>query len=347
MNKRRFFVIMGLLLATVAAGVLIAIYTYPRIPADAQGKIRLYTRNKPKAEVTVAVLSDTGDEVFAYGHDGRPIPVPDRVYELGDITMTFTGAIAAKAISEGALSPYDRLGDLLPLNRAAYSPAFYELVTHSSAYSSYAPDVYSDPLHTRNPYSGITANHLVAEMNAFKLSYRPPYLYSYSRFGAAAAGAALSEIYDVDFYSILTIFAQQELGLTHTFIPLGDDAHKGWKWQTTDAYLASSSLASTVGDMAAYARLYLNDAVPYLSLAGNAIYEANAENSIGHFWNLSDKGRVLWHAGETDHSSAAILIDRTNRIAVIVLSNYRNDRFGSATDIAEACLLEKRETLYR
>ena len=346
MNRKHVLTVFSIMLAVLAAGILIASRSHPLIPPDAVGKVRLYTRNKPKAEITVAVLSDAGTDIFAFGHDGIQIPVPDRFYELGDVTMTFTGAIAAKAITDGKLSPYDRLGDILPLSRAAYSPTVYELLTHSSAYSAYAPDISGVFSRRGNPYSGITSNDLVREMDGFKLSYKPPYLYSYSRFGAAAVGAILSQIYDVDFYSILTIFAREELGLKHTFISLDESVRKGWIWKNSDAYIASSSLASTIGDMVAYARLYLNDAYDFLSLAGDATYEVNAENSMGYFWNLSDRGRILWHAGETGHYASALMIDRVNRIAVIVLSNYGNDRFGSAADIAGAFLREKREANY-
>ena len=68
-------------------------------------------------------------------------------------------------------------------------------------------------------------------MNNFKLTFKPPYLYSYSRFGTAAAGACLSQVYDVDFYSILTIFASEELGLKHTFVSLDNSVENGWVWK--------------------------------------------------------------------------------------------------------------------
>lgn len=336
MNKKRFLIFLLAIFTVLAAGICIAVFTHPAIPSDAEQMITVYTRNKPGAELTVAVITPEGTEIKAYGHDGARISVPDRYYEIGDITKTFTGAIAAKAISDGRLSPNEEALSYLPLSRSAYSPTVFELLTHSSAYSGYAPGV--KKADRKNPYTGIDVNDLVSQMNSFKLTYKPPYLYSYSDFGAAAAGAMISSVYDVDFYSILTIFAQQELGLKHTFVATEKSVPDGWVWDPSDAYIASLGLTSTIGDMVAYARLYLNDEYSFLSLAADQSLEINAENWAGYLWNISGKGRLIGQAGETGHYASQILIDRANGIAVIVLSNYTNDRFGSVGDIALAVL---------
>ena len=341
-NKRRLLICILITAAILAAGTAIAWYTPVMIPAGFAGQMTAYTRNKPNAEVTVAVITDSGTEITAFGHDGIRIPVRERYYEIGDITSTFTGAIAAKAVAEGKLSPNERISELLPLSRAVYSPSVYELLTHSSAYSSYAPDLSGPASSGHNPYTGIDANRLVAEMNDFKLTYKPPYLYSYSRFGAAAAGACISQIYDVDFYSILTIFAGEELGLKHTFVALDNRVENGWVWDDGDAYIASLSLSSTIGDMAAYAKLYLGNGPDYLSLATDPSYEINMENDIGYFWNLTEHNSIIYHTGETGHYAAALIIDRDSRIAVIVLSNYRNDRYGNVYDLGRTLLEESR-----
>ena len=339
-NKRRLLISILITAVILATGIAIAWYTPVSIPDEFAGQIAIYTRNKPNAEVTVAVIKDGNTEISSYGHDGVRIPVRERYYEIGDITSTFTGAIAARAVAAGKLSPNERISELLPLPRAVYSPSIYELLTHSSAYSSYAPDLSGPANSKHNPYSGIDANRLVAEMNNFKLTFKPPYLYSYSRFGTAAAGACLSQIYDVDFYSILTIFASEELGLKHTFVSLDNRVENGWVWNDSDAYIASLSLTSTIGDMAAYAKLYLGNGPEYLSLATDPSYEINMENDIGYFWNLTEHNNIIYHTGETGHYAAALIIDREKRMAVVVLSNYRNDRYGNVYNIGRVLLEE-------
>ena len=127
--------------------------------------------------------------------------------------------------------------------------------------------------------------------------------------------------------------AQEELGLRHTFVALDKNAPDGWVWNNTDAYIASDGLTSTIGDMVAYARQYLNGEQEYLALATQPMVEINAESSSGYFWNISTGGDVFWHDGETGHYASFLLIDRDRHLAVIILSNYGNDRFGSIRDI--------------
>ena len=336
MKQKRLLIFALITAAVLALGICIAVFTRVPIPAGAENQIRVYTRNKPKAEVTVAVITPEGTDITAYGHDGVKIPVPDRAYEIGDITKTFTGAIAAKAVVDGKLSPNERVSEILPMSRAVYSPTVFELLTHSSAYSDYAPEIRHRILTGSNPYSGITAMDLLTQMHSFKLTYEPPYLYSYSDFGTAAAGAVISQVYDVDFYSILTIFAQEELGLRHTWVSLERSTDNGWIWKNTDAYLASDGLTSTIGDMVAYAKLYLSGEPDYLNLAAEPMVEINAEYSSGYQWNISNTGSFIWHDGETGHYASCLLIDREKHVAVVLLSNYANDRFGNIRDIAFA-----------
>ena len=340
MKQKRLLIFALITVLVLGSGIAIAAYTRVPIPMGAENQLRVYTRNKPDAEVTVAVITPGTTEITAYGHDGARIPVPDRFYEIGDITKTFTGAIAARAVEDGKLSPNERIAEILPISRAVYSPTVFELLTHSSAYSTYAPNLPHVRLSGKNPYAGISANDLVTQMRSFKLTYEPPYYYSYSNFGAAAAGAVISQVYDVDFYSILTIFAQEELGLRHTYVSLEKSVEHGWVWKNTDAYLASDGLTSTIGDMVAYARLYLSGEQSYLSLAAQPMVEINAEYSSGYFWNVWNTGNIIWHAGETGHYASWLLIDRDRGIAVILLSNYGNDRYGSLPDIGAAIYAE-------
>lgn len=341
-NKKRFFLFFLLTLAVLAAGISIALFTRVPIPSGFSEQLATYTRNKPDAQITIAVISEDGTEIQAYGHDGHIIPVPDRSYEIGTVTQTFTGAITAKAVTEGRLSPNETIASLLPLARAAYSPTVYELLTHSSAYSDYTPGASSlRSLLGRNPYSCIDINAVVSGINAFKLSYEPPYLYSPSPFGAAAMGAVISEVYDVDFYSILTIFAQTELGLSHTYVSLGRTVPNGWTWSTADAFLASCGLTSTIGDMVAYAKLFLTPEIDYIRLASEPFYEVNADTSLGFYWTLTNEDHLLSASGETAHYAAQLLIDRENHLAIVILSNYSNDRYGSVASLASALRAER------
>lgn len=324
--------------AVIAAAAAIVKFTAVPLPPSAAGKLALYTRNKPDAEITVAVVSDGETVISAYGHDGEKIPVPERSYEIGQITRTFTGALAAEAVRDGLLSLDDSVSDVLTLSKGTYSPTVLELLTHSSAYSDYAPGVSGEK--SSNPYYGITGNDIVASMNRFRLSYKPPYMYADSDYGAAVLGAVISKLYDVDFFSILTIFVQEKLGLEHTFVALEKCTENGWKWNTGDAYMASLGMTSDISDMVSYVKLYLAGSLPVIEMASDPLYEVNAESAEGYMWTVSRKGWILSQAGETGHYSAAVKIDKNNHTAVVVLSNYPDDRYGNTMDIAGALLEE-------
>ena len=99
MNRKRLLIAILVFLAVTAATIGIYVLTPVSLPSGVQDKITKYTRNKPRAELTVVTLTPGSTEVTAYGHDGERIPVTDRTYEIGGITRAFTGAIAAKAIA--------------------------------------------------------------------------------------------------------------------------------------------------------------------------------------------------------------------------------------------------------
>lgn len=340
MNRKRIIISILCIIAVIAATAAVYFFTLVPIPQDASSKIALYTRNKPDAELTVAVISPEGTRISAYGHDGVSIPVPERSYEIGGITRTFTGALAAKAAGEERLSFDDNVSSVLPLNAGNYSPSVFELLTHTSAFSDYAPGISGIPFGASNPYSGIDSYDVLVGINNFHLKYEAPYLYSCSDFGTAVLGMMISKAYDVDFYSILTIFTQEELGLHDTFINTG--TAPGWIWQTDDAYIASLGLSSTISDMVTYAKLYLASEYDFLSDAASPLQEINADASSGCMWNISDKGRIIGQSGETASGAAQIFICIPDGTAVIVLSNHRNDRYGDLSDIAMALLNENR-----
>ena len=338
MTRKRLLISILSTVLVIAAAVAIAVFTKVSVPSDAAAMLAFYTRNKPDAEVTVAVIHGGETEVKAYGHDGVPIAVPDRFYEIGEITRTFTGAVAAKAIADGYLRQDMPVSHILRLSGGTYTPTVFELLTHSSGYSDYSPDVSSSK--RSNPYSGIDGNDIVSAMNSFKLRSEPPYLYSDSDFGVAALAAVLSKAYNVDFYSILTLFIRNELNLENTYVSVEGTIADGWQWNYDDAYMASCGLTSNIRDMVSYAKLYLAGDIPFIAAASDPLYEVNADTAIGYLWTVSGKSWVLSQSGHTGHYSSSIVIDKTNGAAVIVLSNYPDDRYGSTEAIAQAYLDE-------
>lgn len=328
----------GGILAVIILITLIVSRTSVHIPAAASEKIAVYTRNKPNAEITVAVVEEDRETIYAYGHDGKSIPVPDRFYELGPVSRTFTGTIVAKAIEDGYLSLDTTVSDLLNLIPGAYQPTIYDLLTHSSAYGEYLPEV--SRRFRENPFRGVSGTDIVSSMNRFILKYNAPYLYCDSDFGVAVLSTLIAKAYDVDYYSILTLFIQNTLHLNNTYISVGGTIDHGWQWNYDDAYLGNSGLTSNITDMISYVRLFLDEPTSFLHRACDSLYEVNADFQTGYLWNISPKDWILSQSGSTGHYASSVMIDKNRGTGVIVLSNYPDDRYGTVSDIASAVLRE-------
>ncbi len=336
LGKKKIIIYSLILLAVILAGVLTAVLTKVSIPPLAQLRIALYTRNKPYAEVSVAVITPEGTDIRTYGHDGRMLEPSDRQYEIGAVTKTFTGALAARAVIRGEVSLSQDVSQFLPVSPGAYTPTLKDLVTHTSAYGPYMPEGGGK---NGNPYSGINDFDVLYAMNGYKLTYEAPYIYSYSDFGTAAVGIMLGDLYREDFCTVLNDFVHLDLGLRNTTVCLDTPLKNGWKWLPNDAYIASFGLVSTIQDMAQYVKQYLNGGTDYLDLSIIPLKEINEDSSIGYFWAVSKSG-LVGHGGETEHYSSQIYMDPVRGTAVIVLSNYGTDKYGSVRDIAEAIIRE-------
>ena len=338
--KKRLILFTIFILLFLCLALLISATTRPVIPSDSMGKIAVYTRNKPKAELTVAVIDSNGETVTAYGHDGKIIEVPQRSYEIGDISKTFTGALVSKAIIEERMRIQDKLSDHMVLSAGTYAPSMFELVTHTSAYGTYPGYSKNKFKSGKNPFSKSSYPELITVMDDFRLNQTPPYMYSYSNFGAAVAGMAVEDTFGEEYYDLLSDYLD-ELGLKETYVALSREqaAEGGWVWAQSDEYIASMGLSSTVNDMIKYAKMFLSGNRRELNYCSTPLVEINMETNVAVFWNVSQSG-VLSHSGETSRYSSEIVIDRANQRAVIVLSNYPSDKYGSVQDIAEAIISE-------
>ena len=314
--KRRIILYSVSILAVIAIFALTALFTRPGIPSTSEEKIALYTRNKPHVQLTVAVVTTDGQEVHTYGHDGKEIDVTDEQYAIGTITRSFTGALAAKAISEGKISLTSKVGDYITLAPGTYEPTIYELLTHTSGYGDYR-------------LYGSAETAVIKAIEDFRLNTQPPFGYSESDIGVAVMGIVLSSVYEKPFDELMFDFISQELGMENTSIMVGYN----------NAYAASTGLSSNVTDMISYVRHYLSHDNDYLRRATVPLAEINKETSIGYLWKVSDTG-ILATDGGGSESAGKLLIDRPHGTAIIVLSNYGNDKYGDVTDIATALLAE-------
>ena len=333
-NKKRLLIFTALIAAVIAAGILIALLTPVPIPSKAERMLARYTRNKPDAKISIALITPEGCETSFIGHDGKELKDPGLSYEIGEISQTFIGAIAARAVVNGEVSPEEPVSSVLPIPLTAYSPTLEELVTGCSAYSNFSPL----QKQLSNPYSPFSDFNLLMAMCSFEPEGEAPYVYSRSPFGAAVTAAFLGDLYSSDGYTVLNNFVHLDLGLRNTNIIL---SNKGslWDWEKDDVYAPVLGLSSTLDDMVLYTRQYLNGGVDYLELAVSPLREINNEEDSGYFWTVSSDG-LVYAEGETGSCSACIVMKLSEGKAAIVLSNCVNDKYGNIRSIAKAIINE-------
>ena len=148
----------------------------------------------PGMKLSVGIIKDGISEKYLFGKDGQE-PYKKYYYEIGSITKTFVGMLAAKAVNEGKISMEDSIAKYIPkLNGGKYYPTVKRLVTHTSGYPSDSEDEYDE--HGRiklgNPYRHIDERKLIETIGRIELDDMD-YPVTYSNLGATVVGYVLSK----------------------------------------------------------------------------------------------------------------------------------------------------------
>lgn len=192
----------------------------------------------------------------------------------------------------------------------------------------------SNFLQGKNDFNGISEKMLVERLEKINLDNRD-YSFKYSNFGIATLGAALEQIYDEDYSTLMNDFIIENLGLTNTKISDGSgDLKNYWEWSESDAYMPAGALLSNITDMMEYVQIQMLEKPKYLSIAHEALAEVNATtatykkmgiriDAVGTSWMIDNENNIIWHNGGTGNYNSYIGFDKENEIAVVILSNMK------------------------
>ncbi|MDR2519723.1 MAG: beta-lactamase family protein [Eubacteriaceae bacterium] len=337
-RKRALTIIcIGIAVAAVGIGGFFAFAAYQinQIPKMKFEDMLTYTtKNNKKALVAVGIIHNGEASYSLYGENGTALPQANHIYEIGSITKTFTASLLFKAVSEGKISLSDSIDKYLDLPIKDYYPTIRRIVTHTSGYKGYyfETQMVSNFFYGRNDFYGISKTQLLERNGKIDLEDRG-YNFCYSNFGFAAVGAVLSEIYELDYPTMINNYITEEFGLRNTKISDGSgDLENYWDWAKNDAYMPAGALASTIEDMLKYAQLQINEKPEYLSDTHKALAEANAASasnakmnirmdSMGAAWIIDAENNIIWHNGGTDGYNCYLGFALNKQAAVVVLSN--------------------------
>jgi len=325
----------------IGAGVFIGfnVYRINKVTKMTFEEMLLYTtRNNEKALIAVGIIKKGVSNYVLYGENGTTLPPARHIFEIGSITKTFTASLLYKAINEGKINIDDSIDKYLNLPVKNYYPTIRRILTHTSGYKShyFSMQMVSNFFADRNSFYMISGKKLIEQIGKINLEDRD-YDYKYSNFGISVIGAILSEVYNVDYKTIVNNYIKEELGLFDTGIfDVSGDLGNYWDWAENDAYMPAGALTSTIEDMLKYAQMQMKEVPEYLSgmhkiLASiNATTSINSKmdirmDSIGATWNIDSKNNIIWHNGGTGNYNSYLGFDIDRQIAVIILSNLSPD----------------------
>jgi len=315
--------------------------------AETQNLIQKLCKGKTHMKLTIGTLVNGEANFKMFGADSE-MPYESQGYEIGSMTKTFVGALLAKYINEGKMSLDDPISNYVNgLDTSKYYPTLKRLVTHTAGYGSI-------PI-TRLDIAKFIFNDIFkGSMNGGKL---PPfnmdlermtkllcettvedkdYPWKYSNFGIGVLGYAIGQVSGKGYWNTMNDFVQNELGLTQTFT--GNSPNKilqgydrknrnigNWEWGND--YLApAGDLRSTAADLLTYARINMNEETPYLAMTHKKYADLSKEWDQGLGWLQNPSNHnVIYGMGGTGAFYSFLGIDKQEKVACIVLSNYLID----------------------
>jgi CubicO group peptidase (beta-lactamase class C family) len=308
------------------------------------------------AGVSIAITNHGRRNFYDYGTVSkvvRRLPTPHSLYEVGSITKTFTGALAAKALLAGKMS-LDRdfrhyLKEPYPNLESGGKPiTLRTLASHTSGISRDLPN--NDDLFRGTPDFNKLPNLLIArekgydrarylrELHEVQLAAEPGSKMSYSNIGIKLIGFGLENVTGLDLGKLLARDIFHPLGMTETtFVPSQRQLNR-----LAQGYLpggnpappprldvdpnagGAGGLFSSTEDMLKYAQWQLDERDPVIARAHQPIWGSADSFAEGLIWDIgrtADGERKLWHSGGTFGMSSQLILLPDSLQAYVLLAN--------------------------
>jgi CubicO group peptidase (beta-lactamase class C family) len=337
--------------AISAAGA--AASTRPPVSAttdNVAGKLAsAFLANHCRVGLSIATIAHGRARFYDYGKASLRIrrkPTADSIYEIASVTKTFTGALAAQAVSDGVMRVDQDFRVYLPqsypnLQRDGKPITLRTLATHRSGLPRDLPD--TDALYANRDFRtfpetllaldhGYDRNRYLTALHDTTLKSTPGTTETYSNLGMKVLGFGLETVRRQPFEQLMRNAILQPLGMMDT----GFELSAGQRKRLVTAYDrlgravpyhlrnagAAWGLYSTPADMLKYVRWQLDETVPAIRLAHQPLVGTLADGE-GLIWNMAlDNGeRMLWHGGGTFGMSAQIVLYPQTHEGYVLLSN--------------------------
>ena len=351
----------------IAAGTLLFVApAFASVPSDNPGKSPLdrtvdsaaaaFFSDPCHVGVSIALVDHGRSSFYDYGtvsKDTHRLPTRRSLYEIGSITKTFTGALAAKALIEGKMTLdsdfRDYLKDSYPNLESGGKPiTLRTLASHTSGISRDLPnndDLFKGtPDFNKLPYllmareKGYDRARYLKELHQVQLTTVPGAKMSYSNIGVKLIGFGLENVTGLSFGKLLERDIFHPLGMSETtllpshsqlrllaqgYLPAGTPAPPPNLAADPNAG-AAGGLYSSTEDLAKYAEWQLDEHDPVIARAHEPIWGSADSFAAGLIWDIGrtpDGERKLWHSGGTFGMSRQLILLPDSQRAYALLAN--------------------------
>lgn len=311
---------------------------------------------KPLIHSTSIAIVYQGKEFI--GHYGEleqgknNCPSNETIYEIGSLSKTFAGTLAAKAVCEKKLNIEDEIQKYLPedypnLKYGNQSILLKHLLSHTSGFPNMLPfeanailqdfTNHDTPAKINKLYKSYGQKDFLGDLHKVKIDTVPGYKYSYSSAGSQLIAFILEKVYKTKYEKLLTDYLSKNMAMQNTKITLSNQEVKKLVigYHSDNSIItspmpqlpwgaASGNMKSTIPDMVKYIKFQL-EINKIVAESHNTIVKFDNEFSIGYFWNIAtdDKklGTFFLHHGGVPRSQCYIYIIPKYDLGAFIITN--------------------------
>lgn len=303
---------------------------------------------------SIAIVYQDKEYIGHYGElekGKNNCPNNETIYEIGSLSKTFAGTLAAKAVCENKLNIEDEIQKYLPedypnLKYGGQPILVKHLLAHTSGFPNMLPleantilkdfTNHETPAKLNQLHNNYGQKDFLIDLHKVKIDTVPGYKYSYSSAGSELVAFILEKVYKTKYEKLLTDYLSKSIAMQNTKISLSDQEVKRLAvgYHSDNSIItspmpqlpwgASGNMKSTIPDMVKYIKFQLKNN-KIVAQSHKSIFTFNPEFSIGYFWNINtdDKklGTYYVHHGGVPRSQCYIYIIPKYDLSVFIITN--------------------------
>ena len=311
-----------------------------------------FLKNKNINSVSIGIYKDNQfyTEHFGEIEKGKGIPPNDEtIYEIGSVTKTVTGYLAANATLEGIIKLEDDIrlylkGDYSNLEYNGKPITIENLLTHTSGLPMFLPlkmNGVFEKLNESTPenYLEIEKSYdkekFLEDLKTISITTEPGTNYAYSNVGAELMGYILETVYKKNIDDLLKEGFYSKYKMLNTGIKLDsiqkEKLVRGY-WmdnevqspnQFNSLWGTAGGMKMTIMDMLRYTKLQLNSKNQIISESHKALFEVRSPLQIAYYWRIWEDvhGTSYNHHGGTSGTQNWVYIFPKYNLGISIMTN--------------------------